>query len=67
MSMETAFMWTLLVTDLQYEDSKEEGVLVTWQNSSRWFTFSHLSVTDGVIHLLLKIKDSQIKEMKNRT
>lgn len=67
MSVETAFMWTWLMTDLQYEDSKEGGVLVTWQNSSRWFTFSHLSVTDGVIHLLLKIKASQIKEMKNRT
>lgn len=39
---------------------------MTWQSGSRRFAFSHLSVTDGVIHLLLKIKASQIIEVKDK-
>lgn len=63
--VETAFTWTWLVTGLCMKRVRR-GILVTWQSGSRRFTFSHLSVTDGVIHPLLKIKASQITEVKNK-
>lgn len=65
MCVETAFTWTWLMTDFLYENS-EEGHPCDMAEQQQAVCCLHLSVADGVIHLLLKIKASQIAEMKNK-